>query len=153
MINHLRRLSRIGVTDSLPASEAKHIIFLNGVVFLVLFIGIQNIAMALTYLPATHPVPVFMVMQVIGIALVLLWNHKSPISRCAHLLQHRCRAVFDDSDGFFRHRVTLRPVSHHPRIFDILFVSAPREILDVFVRSDIRRMFRPHRGRVPARSF
>ena len=74
MTNHLRRLSRIGVTDDLPVSEAKHIIFLNAVVLLALFIGIQNILLTAIYLPATHPVPIFMMIQVAAIVLTLFWN-------------------------------------------------------------------------------
>jgi class 3 adenylate cyclase len=72
----LTRLIRTGVSDHLPAREAKHIVFLNVVVLLIFFIGVQNISLATHYLPATHPIPVFMVLQLVGIGVVLLWNHQ-----------------------------------------------------------------------------
>jgi class 3 adenylate cyclase len=75
-MNYLRRLSRVGVTGDLSARETKHIIFLNIVGVLVLFIGIQNISLAATYLPATQLILVFMVLQVAGIAVTLFWNYR-----------------------------------------------------------------------------
>jgi adenylate cyclase len=75
MVQFLRKLSRIGVTDDLPAREVKHIVCLNVVVLLIFFIAAQNITLAAEYLPGTKASLIAMVAQTIVIGLVLPLNH------------------------------------------------------------------------------
>src|SRR5262245_48694475 len=83
MLRFLRKLSHIGVTDDLPAREIKHVVCLNVVVLLVFFIGIQNIALAVEYLPGTRISLIAMLMQVACILLTL------PLNRAGRYLAAR----------------------------------------------------------------
>lgn len=72
MMDLLGRLGRIGVTDDLPTREARHIILLNYIVLLIFVVGIQNIVLTASHLPATEALLVAEVVHLIGIELTLL---------------------------------------------------------------------------------
>jgi signal transduction histidine kinase len=75
MMELVQKLGRIGVTDDLPAREARHVVLLNYIVLLVFVVGIQNIALTAIYLPATRELLFAEVVHLTGIELTLLWNH------------------------------------------------------------------------------
>ena len=89
----LRSLSRIGVTDELPSREVRHVVFLNVVVFLIFFIGIQNILLAAAFLPGTRLSMIFMVTQVICIGLTLFLNQRGKYL-LARIWFSLCAALF-----------------------------------------------------------
>jgi class 3 adenylate cyclase len=75
MLRFLRKLSHIGITADLPAREFKHVVCLNVVVLLVIFIAVQNLALAAGYLPGTEPSFIVFVAHMVCIALVLPLNY------------------------------------------------------------------------------
>jgi signal transduction histidine kinase/CheY-like chemotaxis protein len=75
MIDTLRKLSRIGVTDDLPERESRRIIFLNILVLAVIPFGVLNGLLIAAYLPATWVIFIVFVLHFAGWCLTLLWMH------------------------------------------------------------------------------
>ena len=69
-------LANTGIADRRNSSGARHIVFLNSVVLLILVLILQNLLLTVAHHPDTLPLSAAFVGHFLFIAMTMFWNHK-----------------------------------------------------------------------------